>query len=132
MSMQDPIADLLTRIRNSCKAQHRYLDVGKTKIKLGLVKILKEHGFIRDVQEITVLNRPMLRILLKYDSQRNPVINDLKRVSKPSLRKYVGYTDIPKILGGMGIAILSTSKGILEGLEARKKKIGCELICYVW
>lgn len=130
--INDPIADLLTRIRNACKAQHRYIDVGFSKMKEAIVKILKEHGYVAYYLVKEEKKKKTMRIFLKYTSKREPVINGLKRVSKPSLRQYVNYKDIPHILGDMGISIVSTSKGVLEGNEARELKVGGELLCYAW
>lgn len=132
MRPSDSIADLLTRIRNACKMQHRYVDTPSSKVRLNILKLLKEEGFIANF-----LLRPSgyqgeVRIFIKYDKKREPVIQDLKRISKPSCRRYVGHKEIPRVLGGMGLAVVSTSRGIISGLEARKKKVGGELLCYVW
>ncbi len=131
MTTSDPIADLLTRIRNGCQAAHRFIEVPSSKQKLALVKVLKAQGFIEGFLVKEDSKQGIIRVYLKY-SRRRPVIHGLTRVSKPGQRKYVGYRDVPKVLGGMGIAVLSTPVGLLEGLEARKAKVGGELICYVW
>lgn len=128
--LYDPIADFLTRIRNAQKQKHRYVDVPISRQKLHIAKVLEEQGFLHDI--IVSEENRSLRMFLKYEKNRSPVIHGLKRVSKPGLRRYVSYEDIPRILGGMGIAVLSTNKGILAGEEARKQKIGGELLCYIW
>ena len=132
MSMSDPIADLLTRVRNASKAKHRYTDVPFSNVKEGVVKILKEQGFVKDYFVKRDGHKVRMRIFLKYSKTRDGIIQGLKRVSKPGLRRYVRHNSIPKVSGGMGISIISTSKGILDGANARDKKVGGELICYVW
>lgn len=129
----DPLADFLTRIRNSTKAQHRYVDVSWSKMKQSLAEILKNQGFIENYlvrQESK--HRGTIRVFLKYTEHRRPVIQGIKRISKPGLRRYVGYEDIPRFFGGTGVSIISTSQGVLAGLEAAKRKIGGELLCMVW
>jgi len=126
----DPIADLLTRIRNALKQHHRYVDIPLSKQKLRIAKVLQQQGFVANV--VVNEEKQLIRIMLKYGANRSPVVNGLKRISKPSLRRYIAYQDIPKILGGMGIAILSTNKGVLDGESARQQKLGGELICYIW
>ena len=130
--ISDPIADLLTRIRNGISSQLRYVDVDTSNLKVSIVKILKEQGYISNflVKQDGCIGK--MRIFLKYGNGRNPVIQGLKRISKPGLRCYIRHNRIPKVLGGMGIAILSTSQGILAGHDARRKKVGGELLCYVW
>ena len=131
-SVSDPIADLLTRLRNASQARHRYIDISYSKMKEAVVKILKEKGFIAYYLIKEEKKMGTMRIFLKYASQREPVINGLKRVSKPSLRKYVSFGQIPRVLGGMGISIVSTSKGVMDGDLARERKIGGELLCLAW
>jgi small subunit ribosomal protein S8 len=128
--LNDPIADLLTRIRNAKLARHRFVDFRSSKIKMEIVKVLQNQGFVDKL----LVNEEMgkARLFLKYTGGREPVIKGLNRVSSPSLRRYVGYRQIPKIYGGMGIAILSTPEGIIDGETARKKKLGGELLCLVW
>ncbi len=128
----DPIADLLTRIRNASTARHRYLDVSWSKMREAIVKILKENGFVAHFLVKEENKKKTMRIFLKYTPQREPVINGLKRVSKPSLRRYVTHNEIPRVLGGMGISIVSTSSGVIDGKTARGKKIGGELLCLAW
>lgn len=129
----DPIADLLTRIRNALKAQHKYVDLRNSRMNQSIVKILKDQGFIDNflVKEEEG-NQGAIRVFLKYGEGRQPIINGLKRVSKPGLRRYVGYSEIPLICGGLGITIVSTSKGLMPGHEARKIKVGGELLCQIW
>ncbi|MBS3904759.1 MAG: 30S ribosomal protein S8 [Simkania sp.] len=130
MSMHDPIADLLTRIRNAREARHRFVDFHVSKIKVNIIRILQEQGFIDNF----LVNEEdgKGRIFLKYAQGREPVIQGLKRVSSPGLRRYVNSHKIPRVLGGMGIAIVSTSKGVMDGESARKQKLGGELLCLVW
>lgn len=133
MSMtSDTIADLLTRIRNALMAEHLYVDVQHSKMREAIVKILKQHGFIAHylVKEENRLRT--MRIFLRYSDDRKPVIHQLKRVSKPSRRVYVSVEKIPYVFGNMGISVLSTSQGILEGSVARAKNVGGELLCLVW
>jgi small subunit ribosomal protein S8 len=130
--MCDPIADLLTRIRNSSRAQKRYVDIPHSNIKEDIVKVLESKGFVLSYKNVELEGKKNLRVLLKYTQLRESVINQLKRESKPGLRKYVRQDQIPIILGGMGISIVSTSKGVLEGLEAKNKKLGGELLCTAW
>lgn len=126
----DPISDLLTRIRNALSQCHRYVDIPLSKEKHRISKVLLEQGYIIDV--IVNEEKKILRLILKYGKNRRPILHGLKRISKPGLRRYVGHKDIPKILGGMGIAILSTNQGIIEGEFARDQKLGGELLCYIW
>jgi small subunit ribosomal protein S8 len=131
-ALNDPIADLLTRLRNGSRARHRYIDVSYSKMKEAVVKILKEKGFVAHYLIKEEKKKGTMRIFLKYAAQREPVIHGLRRMSKPSLRKYVSYGQIPRVLGGMGITIVSTSKGVMEGDMARQQKIGGELLCLAW
>lgn len=128
--LHDPIADLLTRIRNAKNARHRFVDFRPSKIKMEIVKVLHEQGYVESF--MTNEEKGKARLFLKYSAGREPVIKGLDRISSPSLRRYVGYKKIPRIFGGMGIAILSTPDGIIDGETARKKKIGGELLCLVW
>jgi small subunit ribosomal protein S8 len=130
MAINDPIADLLTRIRNARNARHRYVDLRLSKVKLQIIKVMHEQGYIDNF--LVDEERGKTRIFLKYGDGREPVIKGLKRISSPGLRRYIGYRQIPKIYGGMGIAILSTPSGIVDGETARQKKVGGELLCYVW
>ncbi len=130
MAHHDPISDLLTRIRNAKMAKHRYVDVDMSKMKLSIIKILEAQGFLD--HHIVNDDKGLVRVFIKYAEGREPVMQQLQRVSKPGLRRYVGYKDIPKVLGGMGIAILSTPKGIVDGATARQQKVGGELLCTIW
>lgn len=133
MAVSDPLADFLTRIRNSTRAQHRYVDVSWSKMKQTLAEILKQQGFIENyLVKVDECQRGTIRLFLKYTSGRRPVIQGLKRISKPGLRKYVGHQDIPRFYGNMGLSIVSTSSGIMAGKDAKEKGIGGELLCLVW
>jgi small subunit ribosomal protein S8 len=132
MSFTDPIGDMLTRIRNASSARHEKCLVPKSRLKIRIAEVLKEEGFIKDFVVHQDGVQGAITILLKYSADREPAISDIKRVSKPGLRRYVPNDSIPRILNGMGIAILSTSKGVLVDREARKQKVGGELICTVW
>ena len=134
MSMTDPIADMLTRIRNACGAKHRRVDMPASKVKVEIARILKEHSLISDFATIDSEdgNGPkLLRVKLKYAGGQ-PVIRELQRVSTPGLRKYVGAAEIPRVRNGLGIAILSTSKGIMSDRQARQSRTGGELLALVW
>jgi small subunit ribosomal protein S8 len=130
--MTDPVADMLTRIRNASSARHEKVLVPKSRLKVRIAEVLKEEGFIKDFTVHQDGAQGAITILLKYSADREPAISDIKRVSKPGLRRYVPNDSIPRVLNGMGIAILSTSKGVLVDREARKQKVGGELICTVW
>ena len=133
MSLTDPIADMLTRIRNASSARHEKCLVPASRLKIRIAEVLREEGFIKDfVLHKDEAKQGAITILLKYSPDREPAINDIKRVSRPGLRRYVATDAIPRILNGMGIAILSTSKGVMADREARKQKVGGELICTVW
>jgi small subunit ribosomal protein S8 len=133
MAVTDPVADFLTRIRNAIRAQHKYVDVNWSKLKQNIAEILKEKGLIVSyLVKVDKNNRGTIRIFLKYKEGRNTVIRGLKRVSKPGIRRYVGYKDIPNYYGGFGISIISTSQGVLPGDEAEKRKLGGEILCQVW
>ena len=132
MSMTDPIADLLTRIRNANMAHRDVVEIPASKIKMSIVEILKSEGFVRDVEYIEDNKQGVIRVFLKYGEDRNRVITGLKRISKPGLRKYAKADSLPKVLNGLGIAIISTSEGVITDKEARAKKIGGEVLAYVW
>ncbi len=132
-AISDPIADFLTRIRNATKAQHRYVDMPWSKMKQNIADILKAQGFVESyLVKHDNKQRGTMRIFLKYTDGRQPVIQGLKRVSKPGLRRYVGHQDIPRFYGGLGVSIISTSKGVMAGFEAMTNKVGGELLCLVW
>ena len=133
MSMTDPIADMLTRIRNACGAKHRRVDMPVSKLKVEIAKILKDNNFIQDYKTLdTDEGRTLLRVVLKYAQGGQPVIRELRRVSTPGLRKYVGVSEIPRVRNGLGMAILSTSQGVMSDRQARQKRTGGELIALVW
>ncbi|MEE9269563.1 MAG: 30S ribosomal protein S8 [Candidatus Krumholzibacteria bacterium] len=132
MGMTDPIADYLTRIRNAYRARHKFVDVAASRVKAELSKILLDGGYIKGVKYIDDDKQGILRIYIKYDKNMVSAINGLKRVSKPSLRVYVPAKRIPRVLGGYGMAIISTSQGVLPDSECRKRSIGGELMCEVW
>jgi len=131
MTVTDPIADMLTRIRNAIMAGHQTVLVPSSKMKLAIVKVLKEEGFIDRYELLKGKPRSMIKIHLKY-TEEGPAILGLERVSKPGLRVYAERHEIPRVYGGLGIAILSTSKGIMTGQEAWRKRLGGEILCYVW
>jgi len=128
----DPIADLLTRIRNANRANHDSLEISASNIKIEVTKILLREGFIKGFEVIKQEPQDKIKIALKYGIKREKVITDLKRISKPGLRVYCDKEKIPRVLRGLGIAILSTSQGLMTDREARKKGIGGEILCYVW
>ena len=128
----DPVADLLTRIRNGSLAEHEKVDIPSSKLKVRLAEILKEEGFIKNFRFIEDKRQGVLRVYLKYGPGQERVISGLRRVSKPGKRLYVGADRIPTVLGGMGVAILSTPRGVLTDRESRKAKVGGEVLCYVW
>jgi small subunit ribosomal protein S8 len=132
MAMTDPIADMLTRVRNALRASHERADVPSSKIKINIAKVLKTEGYIKNFKIISDGRHRYIRVFLKYDEDGSPAIEGLKRVSKPSQRVYRGYDEIEKIQNGFGISIVSTSKGILTDVEARNARIGGEVLCSVW
>jgi small subunit ribosomal protein S8 len=132
MSVSDPIADMLTRIRNAVTARHDFVLIPLSRMKLAITKILKEEGFIADYEVLRGKPHQAIKLHLKYDEKKQPIISGLERVSKPGLRVYVGQKEIPRLYGGLGVAILSTAKGVMTGQKAWRQKIGGELLCYVW
>jgi small subunit ribosomal protein S8 len=132
MNVTDPIADMLTRIRNASMARHRELTLPSSRIKRDIARILVEEGFIESYDTAQDGVQELLTIRLKYVEGRTPVVSGLKRISKPGLRVYARKTEIPRVLGGLGTAILSTSHGIMTGQAARKLNLGGEVLCYVW
>lgn len=132
MNTTDPIADMLTRIRNASSARHRDLTLPSSRIKREIARILVEEGFIESFSTRQEGVQEMLALQLKYVEGRTPVMSGLKRISKPGLRVYARKTEIPRVLGGLGMAILSTSQGIMTGSQARKLNLGGEVLCYVW
>jgi small subunit ribosomal protein S8 len=132
MNVTDPIADMLTRIRNASAARHRELMLPSSRVKREIARILTEEGFIDGYSTSQDGIQEMLSLQLKYVEGRTPVVSGLKRISKPGLRVYARKTEIPRVLGGLGMAILSTSRGIMTGSQARKLNLGGEVLCYVW
>ena len=132
MSMTDPIADMLTRIRNGVQARHDSIEMPSSKIKVAIAQVLKDEGFIKNFQ--TIENRPfkMLRIELSYSSKKAPVLTGIKRISKPGLRVYAGHQEMPRVYGGLGVAVISTPRGVMSGQQARRERVGGEVICHVW
>jgi small subunit ribosomal protein S8 len=130
MAFNDPIAELLTKIRNAKGAQHRYVDLSFSKMKIKLLEIMKNHGFIENFLVNEELRK--VRVFLRYNRQRESVLRGLQRESTCGLRRYIGYQEIPRVFNGMGLAILSTSKGVVDGETARNLKVGGELICTIW
>lgn len=132
MTMTDPIADMLTRIRNALKAERETVDIPCSTIKTDIAKVLKSEGYIKNYKVLPDERQGVIKVVLKYDEEGASVIQDLKRVSKPSRRVYSGYDEIPEILNGFGITIVSTSKGLMSDSHARKMRLGGEIICSVW
>ena len=130
MAMTDPIADMLTRIRNANSAEHQTVEMPASKMKAAVLEILKEEGFIKNYESINEVKQ--LRVVLKYGSNKERVITGIKRISKPGLRVYAGKEELPRVLGGLGIAVISTSKGVMSDKQARKIGLGGEVIAYVW
>ncbi len=132
MVVSDPIADLLTRMRNANQAYHEKVDIPFSKMKQEVVRLIKEEGFVRNYRMIEGRPQGTLRVFLKYGPNRERVIKDLKRVSKPGRRIYTSAESIPKVLNGLGVAILSTSQGIMTGRQASRARLGGEVLCYIW
>jgi small subunit ribosomal protein S8 len=132
MTISDPIADMLTRIRNAVMVRHDFVLVPSSRMKLAVTKILKEEGFITDYEVLRGKPHRVIKLHLKYDEKKQPIISGLERVSKPGLRVYAEKKEIPRVHGGLGIAILSTTKGVMTGQHAWRRGIGGELLCHVW
>jgi len=128
----DPIADFLTRIRNGAKAKHPRVDMPSSKLKTEIARILKDGGYVSNFKVVEEKGKKTLRVFLRYTPDRHSVITDLKRVSRPGSRRYIGKTGIRPVVGGMGISILSTPRGLMTGQSARKEGVGGELLCEVW
>ena len=131
MSMTDPIADMLTRIRNANNAGHKTVEIPASNEKRAILKILLDEGYIKKTEEIDNGNQGIIKVTLKYGEDKSKVIAGLKRISKPGLRIYVGKEDVPKVLNGLGVAVMSTSQGVITDKAARKAGIGGEVVCYV-
>ncbi|MCD6293634.1 MAG: 30S ribosomal protein S8 [Deltaproteobacteria bacterium] len=132
MGMTDPVADMLTRIRNAMQAAHEMVNIPSSTLKINLANVLKSEGYIKNLRIISDGRHRYIRVFLKFDKNGVPVIEGLKRISKPSCRVYAGYNEIPEVLNGYGVNIVSTSKGIMTDREARKQKVGGEILCAVW
>ena len=132
MGMTDPVADMLTRIRNALQAAHEIVNIPSSTLKINLANLLKSEGYIKNLRIISDGQHRYIRVFLKFDKNGIPVIEGLKRISKPSCRVYAGYNEIPEVLNGYGVNIVSTSKGIMTDREARKQKVGGEILCAVW
>jgi len=132
MTTSDPIADFLTRIRNAVSAGHKTVDIPASKMKEAMSNILLREGYLRDVQKVGEPPKQVLRLTLKYGPDNESVITGLERVSRPGLRRYVNADDLPRVLGGMGIALLTTSSGVVTDGEARKSRVGGEVLCHIW
>lgn len=130
--MTDPIADMLTRIRNASKAKLEKVDVPASKLKIEIAKILKDEGFVKNIKMVKDRKQGLIRIYLKYTDEELPVIQGIRRVSRPGRRMYCGNEKIPRVMGGMGVAILSTPKGLQTGKQAKKDNVGGEVLCHVW
>ncbi len=132
MVLTDPIADMLTRIRNANMAEKKDVQMPHSKIKSEVARLLKSEGFIKDYTMENESGKSVLKVFLKYTAEREPVIQGLRRISKSSCRKYVASGEVPRVLGGIGVAILSTSSGVMTDNEARKQNVGGEVLCYIW
>lgn len=130
--MTDPIADMLTRIRNANMVRHTKVEIPASKAKRSIADILKQEGFIKDYEYIKDQKQGIIRIQMKYGANNERIITGLKRISKPGLRVYVKKDELPKVLGGLGVAVISTSKGIMSDRDARKAECGGEVLCYIW
>lgn len=132
MAMTDPVADLLTRVRNASKERHEKVEIPASRIKANIVRVLKEEGFVKNFRLMrNFRGHPVIKVYLRYD-QGQGVIHGIRRISRPGLRKYFGYREIPRSMGGAGVTIFSTSQGVLTGKNARRRKLGGEVLCEVW
>ena len=131
MSWSDPIADMLTRIRNGQAAGHEIVEMPSSNLKAAVAKVLKDEGYVEDF-EVEGDQKKVLRVALKYNAEGKPVIRGIRRESAPCLRRFCGWKKIPRVLGGLGVAVISTSGGVMSGLEARRRKLGGEIVCTVW
>jgi small subunit ribosomal protein S8 len=132
MRLTDPVADMLTRIRNAGSARHQKVDIPASKLKLEIARILKEEGYIANYKAVEEEGRGILRVYLKYGNNNEAAISNVERVSRPGCRVYVRRTEIPRVLGGMGINILTTPRGVMTGQQARKQGVGGEVLCQIW
>ena len=132
MAVSDPVADMLTKVRNASMAKFDRVDVSTSKLKLEVVKILKNEGFVKNFKKITQEGHNYIRIFLKYDDRNNPIIHGIKKISTPGRRIYSGYRKMPRVYNGYGTVIVSTSNGVITGKKAAERKVGGELICSIW
>lgn len=132
MTMSDPLADMFTRVRNAASARHDTVRVPTSKVKRSIADVLKEEGFISDIGEVKDGSRSYLELKISYGNDRRAVLSGIRRVSRPGLRVYVNKREIPRVFGGLGIAIMSTSSGVMSGREAWRRQVGGEVLCYVW
>lgn len=132
MAISDPVADMLTKIRNASLAKHEKVDVTTSNLKLQIVKILKNEGYIKNFKKVTKDNVNFIRIFLKYDEKQCPILHGIERISTPGRRVYTGYKQMPRVYNGHGVVIVSTSSGVISGKKATEKMVGGELICSVW
>jgi len=132
MYMTDPVADMLTRIRNASTAHHEFVDIPASKLKQNVAQILKQQGFVKDFENVKDSRYPTLRLHLRYTGKREPVITGIRRVSKPGQRIYAKASKMPRVLGGLGVAIVSTPQGLMTERQARRSNVGGEVLCYVW
>ncbi|MBP3562006.1 MAG: 30S ribosomal protein S8 [Treponema sp.] len=132
MSVSDPVADMLTKVRNAAVARHEKVDIPASKLKLEIVKILKTEGYIKNFKKVQEEGHSIIRIFLKYDDNNDPVIHGVKKISTPGRRVYSGYKDLPRVYNGYGTVIVSTSSGVTTGKKATEKMVGGELVCTIW
>ncbi len=132
MSVSDPVADMLTKIRNACMAKFESVDVSTSRLKLEIVKILKNEGYVKNFKKVSVDGFPHIRVFLKYDDGARPVIHGIEKISKPGRRVYSGYKKMPRVYNGHGTLIVSTSAGVITGKKASERGVGGELICSIW
>ncbi|MSQ41429.1 MAG: 30S ribosomal protein S8 [Dehalococcoidia bacterium] len=132
MTMTDPLADMFTRIRNATASRHDSVRVPESKVKQAIAEVLQQEGFIRGFAPVVEGPRRYLNLQIMYDAERKAVLSGIRRVSRPGLRVYVGKREIPRVYGGLGVAIMSTSQGVMSGREAWRRKLGGEVLCYVW
>lgn len=132
MAVSDPVADMLTKIRNASQAKHEKVDVSNSKLKLQIIKIMKNEGYVKNFKKVTKDGATYLRVFLKYDENQAPVIHGIERLSTPGRRVYTGYKNIPRVYNGYGVVIVSTSSGVITGKKASEQLVGGELICSIW
>ncbi len=132
MTLSDPIADMLTRIRNANMVRKDYVDIPASKIKVAIARTMKDEGYVKYYKVIRDKKQGILRVFLKYGANNEPIIHGLTRVSKPGIRRYVSKDEIPNVLGGLGITVLSTSRGVLTGQDCKRARIGGEILCNIW